>query len=42
MNWVDLVIIGTLLFFTLEAVRRPLVLELLDLFSFLLAFFYLF
>ena len=39
MNWVDLVIIGTLLIFTLEAVRRPLVLELLDLGSFLLAFF---
>lgn len=39
MNWVDLAILGTLLFFTLEAVRRPLVLEILDLLSFLLAFF---
>lgn len=35
----DLVIIGVLLLFVIEAVGRPLVLELLDLGSFLLAFF---
>src|SRR3989344_402789 len=37
MNWVDLVIILMLLFFALEAIRRPLIFELLDLASFLLA-----
>ncbi|MDO8577204.1 MAG: CvpA family protein [Candidatus Daviesbacteria bacterium] len=37
MNWVDLVIILMLAFFALEAIRRPLILELLDLTSFLLA-----
>ncbi len=35
-NWVDLVIIGLLLFFALEAIGRPLLLELADLASFLL------
>ncbi len=39
MNWVDLVIIGSLIIFTLEALGRPLVLELLDFASFLIAFF---
>lgn len=39
MNWVDLIIIGTLIFFALEAVGRPLLLELLDFVSFLVAFF---
>lgn len=39
MNWVDLVILGTLLLFIIEAIGRPLILELLDLASFLLAFF---
>ena len=39
MNWVDLVIIGILLLFAIEALGRPLILELLDLISFLLAFF---
>lgn len=39
MNWIDLAILGTLLFFTLEAVGRSLILEVLDLVSFLLAFF---
>lgn len=39
MNWVDLVIIGALLFFALEALGRPLILEILDLLSFLIAFF---
>ncbi len=37
MNWVDLVIIGILIFFALEAVGRPLIWELLDLLSFILA-----
>lgn len=36
-NWVDLVIVGMLLLFTLEAIGRPLILELLDLASFFLA-----
>ncbi len=39
LNWVDLVILFTLIFFTLEAFRRPFIVEVLDLFSFLLAFF---
>lgn len=39
MNWVDLVIIGALIFFALEAVGRPLILEILDFASFLVAFF---
>lgn len=39
MNWVDLLIIVTLAFFALEAYGRSLVAELLDLLSFLLAFF---
>ncbi|MDP3973737.1 MAG: CvpA family protein [Candidatus Daviesbacteria bacterium] len=38
-NWVDLVIIIALIFFTLEAIGRPLILEALDLTSFLLALF---
>ena len=37
LNWVDLVIIGILLLFALEALARPLILELLDFTSFLLA-----
>ncbi len=36
-NWVDLVILGVLSFFILEALGRPLILEALDLLSFLLA-----
>ncbi|TSC86698.1 MAG: Uncharacterized protein G01um10147_779 [Microgenomates group bacterium Gr01-1014_7] len=39
MNWVDLVIIGTLILFTVEAIGQPLILELLDFGSFLIAFF---
>ncbi len=39
LNWVDLVIIGSLVFFALEAFGRPLILEILDLASFLIAFF---
>lgn len=39
MNWVDLLIIGALIFFALESLGRSVVLELLDLLSFLLAFF---
>lgn len=39
MNWVDLVIVGALLLFVIEAIGRPLILEVLDLGSFLLAFF---
>lgn len=39
MNWVDLVIIGTLILFAVEALERPLILELLDFGSFLIAFF---
>lgn len=38
LNWVDSVIILALAFFALEAVRRPLVLEILDFLSFLTAF----
>lgn len=37
LNWVDLVIIGALLLFALEALGRLLILELVDLASFLLA-----
>lgn len=37
LNWVDSVIIGVLILFTLEALGRPLFLELLDLASFFLA-----
>ena len=37
-NWVDLVILGTLILFALEAFRRPIVVEVLDLVSFLVAF----
>lgn len=39
MNWVDLVIIGALIFFALEAIGRSFILELLDFLSFLVAFF---
>lgn len=39
MNWVDLVIIIVLIFFVLESLRRSIISELLDLGSFLLAFF---
>lgn len=39
MNWVDLVIILTLIFFAFEAIGRPLIIELLDFASFLVAFF---
>ncbi len=39
LNWVDLVIIGALAFFALEALSRPLILEILDFASFLVAFF---
>ena len=39
LNWVDLVILGTLAFFAIGAVRRPLIYETLDFASFLLAFF---
>lgn len=38
-NWVDLVIIATLLLFALDAMGRPFILELLDFSSFLVAFF---
>ena len=37
LNWVDLVIMGILLFFALDSLGRPFILELLDLISFLLA-----
>lgn len=37
MNWVDIIIIGILLLFALEALGRPLILELFDFASFLLA-----
>lgn len=37
MNWVDLVIIGVLILFVLDAFRRPFILELVDLASFLVA-----
>lgn len=36
-NWVDLVIIITLIFFAVESLGRPLILEILDFISFLLA-----
>lgn len=39
LNWVDLLIILFLAVFSLEAIGRPLILELLDLMSFFLAFF---
>lgn len=39
LNWVDLVIIGTLALFAIEAIGRPLILEILDFASFLIAFF---
>lgn len=39
MNWVDLVIVGTLIFFILESLGRSIVLEFLDFTSFLSAFF---
>ncbi len=39
MNWVDLVILGLLLFFALEGLGRSFIAEWLDFFSFLLAFF---
>ena len=39
LNWVDLVIISALILFALSALGRSLILELLDLASFLLAFF---
>lgn len=38
-NWVDWVILVTLLFFVIEAFGRPLILEILDFLSFLVAFF---
>lgn len=37
-NWVDLLILATLIFFALEALGRPLIIEILDLISFLMAF----
>lgn len=37
LNWVDVVIIGILFLFALEALGRPLILEIVDLGSFLLA-----
>lgn len=39
LNWVDLIIVIFFAVFSLEAIGRPLILELLDLISFLLAFF---
>lgn len=36
-NWVDLIIIGIIIFFALDAIRRPLIWELFDLASFILA-----
>ena len=38
MNWVDLAILATLILFAFEAFRRPLIIEILDLASFLVAF----
>ncbi len=38
-NWVDLVIIGVIVLFAIEAIGRPLILEVLDFASFLVAFF---
>lgn len=37
LNWVDFIIILSLIFFSLEAYGRPFLLEVLDLFSFILA-----
>lgn len=37
-NWVDLVILATLIFFAFEALGRPLIIETLDFLSFLSAF----
>lgn len=39
LNWVDLVIIISLILFALEGLNRPFILEILDFFSFLLSFF---
>lgn len=39
LNWVDWVILGILVFFAIEAMGRPLILEILDFLSFLVAFF---
>lgn len=39
MNWIDTAIIITLMLFALEAIGRSLILEILDLISFLVAFF---
>lgn len=39
MNWVDFVILGTLILFLIEAIGRSLISEILDFLSFLLAFF---
>lgn len=36
-NWVDYVILGSLVVFVVEAIKRPLILEILDFISFLLA-----
>ncbi len=38
MNWVDLAIIGILICFALEGLARPLIYEIIDLFSFIAAF----
>lgn len=38
LNWVDLIIIFTLIFFAFEALGRPLLIEVIDLLSFLAAF----
>lgn len=38
LNWVDSLILATLIFFAFEALGRPLIIETLDLISFLLAF----
>ena len=38
MNWVDLVIVATLILFALEALRGPLIVEILNMASFLVAF----
>lgn len=39
LNWVDWIIIGALVFYAIESLGRPLILELVDFLSFLLAFF---
>ncbi len=39
MNWVDLIIVGVLVLFSLEAIGKPILTEILDLVSFLTAFF---